>query len=61
MHWLFDNSYEQILDAQRELRESAARAQLLAKVRREAAAERPATSGPLGIATRLLRAALTRP
>jgi hypothetical protein len=58
---LFDSSYELIRERQRELHEEAARAQLLARARRESAQARPQRPGRLSRAARRVGAALARP
>ena len=61
MFWSAETPYEQIRNAQREMRERAARAQLLARVRREANEARRAEAGRFTRAAQRMRSARVRP
>ena len=60
MFWHSEIYYEEVRRSQQELRDRMARAQMVARARREAAQARPARSSRSRWAARL-RAALTRP
>ena len=60
MFWSSETAYEQVRERQRELREQARRAQLVARARRETSRARSGP-GPFSRAARRLRAAIERP
>ena len=61
MFWSAETPYEQVRNAQREMRERAARAQLLARARREAKEANRAAMGQLARDAHRLRSARERP
>ena len=61
MFWSAETPYEQIRNAQREMRERAQRAQMLANARREAKLAERGASSRFSKAARRIRSAQARP